>query len=249
MHFKMTKDAMKFRKYKETRHSGKESKLKMKRNEIIKKGHLGIVAAFFVIYMITFSYIENRDVHHYIIHTTIDDQIPFCEYFIIPYLLWFVFVAATGLYILFFHQTWKEYYQFAVTLGIGMTCFLLISLIFPNGQDLRPVLTGDSIWIRAVRFIYHTDTPTNVLPSIHVFNSLACCGAILRNQRKHFKKSMDIFAVILTILIIMSTMFLKQHSVVDVVLAALMYTGCYRVVYGSELWSLNAFGASSYSNH
>ena len=226
--------------------------MRTKLNEIIKNGHLGMIAIFFVVYMITFSYIENRDVHHYIIHTTIDEKIPFCEYFIVPYLLWFLFVAVTVLYFMFFNQNnqnkWKEYYQLIITLGTGMTLFLIISLVFPNGQDLRPVLTGDSIFIRAVRFIYYTDTPTNVLPSIHVFNSLACCGAILKNQRK-YKKSTDIAAIILTILIIMSTMLLKQHSVVDVVLAALIYTGCYRIIYGNELWSQNAFRASIFSDH
>ena len=82
----------------------------------------------------------------------------------------------------------------------------------------------------------------------HVFNSLACCVAILKNQRK-YKKSTDTACVVLTILIIMSTMFLKQHSVVDVVLAALMYTGCYRIIYGNELWSQNAFRTSIFSDH
>lgn len=230
----------------------KEPKLRKKLNEIIKNGHLGMLAVFFFVYMVTFSYIENRDVHHYIIHTTIDDKIPFCEYFIIPYLLWFAFVAITVLYFMFCKhenkEQWKEYYQLIITLGTGMTLFLIISLVFPNGQDLRPVLTGDSIFIKAVQFIYHTDTPTNVLPSIHVFNSLACCMAILKNQRKHFKKTTDILTVVLTILIIMSTMFLKQHSVVDVVLAALMYTGCYRVVYGKEVWQQNAFCSFLFTN-
>ena len=187
-----------------------------------------MIAVFFIVYMITFSYIEDRDVHHYIIHTTIDDQIPFCEYFIVPYLLWFLFVAVTVFYFMFFNKNqWKEYYQLIITLGTGMTLFLIISLVFP---------------------IYHTDTPTNVLPSIHVFNSLACCVAILKNQRK-YKKSTDTACVVLTILIIMSTMFLKQHSVVDVVLAALMYTGCYRIIYGNELWSQNAFRTSIFSDH
>ena len=215
--------------------------MKAKLNEIIKHGHLGIIAAFFAIYMVTFSYIENRDVHHYIVHTVLDEKIPFCEYFIIPYLLWFIFVAVTVLYFMFFNQNkWKEYYQLMITLGIGMTLFLVISLVFPNGQDLRPVLSGNSIFIQAVQFIYHTDTPTNVLPSIHVFNSLTCCMAILQNKRKHFKKTTDIAAVILTILIIMSTMLLKQHSVVDVALAILMYTACYRIVYGKEVWKQDA---------
>lgn len=150
---------------------------------------------------------------------------------------------------MFFNKNqWKEYYQLIITLGTGMTLFLIISLVFPNGQDLRPVLTGDSIFIKAVQMIYHTDTPTNVLPSIHVFNSLACCVAILKNQRK-YKKSTDTACVVLTILIIMSTMFLKQHSVVDVVLAALMYTGCYRIIYGNELWSQNAFRTFIFSDH
>ena len=223
--------------------------MRTKLNEIIKNGHLGMIAVFFIVYMITFSYIEDRDVHHYIIHTTIDDQIPFCEYFIVPYLLWFLFVAVTVFYFMFFNKNqWKEYYQLIITLGTGMTLFLIISLVFPNGQDLRPVLTGDSIFIKAVQMIYHTDTPTNVLPSIHVFNSLSCCCAILKNQRK-YKKSTDTACVVLTILIIMSTMFLKQHSVVDVVLAALMYTGCYRIIYGNELWSQNAFRTSIFSDH
>ena len=178
----------------------------------------------------------------HILNTPLDDKIPFCEYFIIPYLLWFIFVAVTVLYFMFFNQNkWKEYYQLMITLGIGMTLFLVISLVFPNGQDLRPVLSGNSIFIQAVQFIYHTDTPTNVLPSIHVFNSLTCCMAILQNKRKHFKKTTDIAVVILTILIIMSTMLLKQHSVVDVALAILMYTACYRIVYGKEVWKQDAF--------
>ena len=178
----------------------------------------------------------------HILNTPLDDKIPFCEYFIIPYLLWFIFVAVTVLYFMFFNQNkWKEYYQLMITLGIGMTLFLVNSLVFPNGQDLRPVLSGNSIFIQAVQFIYHTDTPTNVLPSIHVFNSLTCCMAILQNKRKHFKKTTDIAVVILTILIIKSTMLLKQHSVVDVALAILMYTACYRIVYGKEVWKQDAF--------
>ena len=43
----------------------------------------------------------------------------------------------------------ERIYQLIITLGTGMTLFLIISLVFPNGQDLRPVLTGDSIFIKA----------------------------------------------------------------------------------------------------
>ena len=182
-----------------------------------------MIAVFFIVYMITFSYIEDRDVHHYIIHTTIDDQIPFCEYFIVPYLIWFLFVAVTVFYFMFFNKNqWKEYYQLIITLGTGMTLFLIISLVFPNGQDLRPVLTGDSIFIKAVQMIYHTDTPTNVLPSIHVYNSVAAFSAIHTCKKLQKHKGIRIGAFILTTLIILSTMFIKQHSCIDVMLGILL---------------------------
>ena len=92
--------------------------MRTKLNEIIKNGHLGMIAVFFIVYMITFSYIEDRDVHHYIIHTTIDDQIPFCEYFIVPYLLWFLFVAVTVFYFMFFNFV-------SYIFQVASNCFLL----------------------------------------------------------------------------------------------------------------------------
>ena len=209
--------------------------MKAKLNEIIKHGHLGIIAAFFAIYMVTFSYIENRDVHHYIVHTVLDEKIPFCEYFIIPYLLWFIFVAVTVLYFMFFNQNkWKEYYQLMITLGIGMTLFLVISLVFPNGQDLRPVLSGNSIFIQAVQFIYHTDTPTNVLPSIHVYNSLGAAIAIGHSQALKKHRGIQFVSYGLAGLIVLSTMFLKQHSVTDVIAAVALTFMIYPLIYVTQ---------------
>ena len=208
------------------------------------------VFLYVLIYMPWFYYLErhitaNSDFH--VIHAALDDYIPFIEYFIIPYLLWFAFIVVTFLW--FFFNDVSGFYKMAAFLFTGMTIFLIISTLYPNGLDLRPVqFERDNIFVDMVKMLYKADTPTNVLPSIHVFNSLACCVAILKNQRK-YKKSTDTACVVLTILIIMSTMFLKQHSVVDVVLAALMYTGCYRIIYGNELWSQNAFRASIFSDH
>ncbi|MBU5460641.1 phosphatase PAP2 family protein [Anaerostipes sp. MSJ-23] len=194
-----------------------------------KHGHVLVVLIYSIFYMSVFSYIEERNTHPYIVHTAIDDQIPFCEYFVVPYILWFAFITVTLIYFAFFSHKKDEYYQLLITLGTGMTLFLVISLVFPNGQDLRPTLTGDSIFIKAVQYIYHADTPTNVLPSIHVFNSLACCLAIIKNKniRPWIKRS----AQVLTILIIMSTMLLKQHSIVDVIFAAILYAICYQLYY------------------
>lgn len=48
------------------------------------------------------------------------------------------------------------------TLGVGMTLFLIISFVYPNGQNLRPELTGEGPFIQAVQLLYQTDTPTNI---------------------------------------------------------------------------------------
>ena len=51
------------------------------------------------IYMPCFLYLEhNVTTDFHLIYTPIDDMIPFLEIFIIPYLLWFAFVAAAGFY-------------------------------------------------------------------------------------------------------------------------------------------------------
>lgn len=51
--------------------------------------------SYFVIYLIWFVWLESRASKPYhVIHFPLDDYIPFCEYFVIPYFLWFVYIAA-----------------------------------------------------------------------------------------------------------------------------------------------------------
>lgn len=60
-----------------------------------------------------------------------------------------------------------------------MTIFLIVCTIFPNGLNLRPVtFPRENIYTDLVRMIYLVDTPTNVLPSIHVYNSIGAMAAI-----------------------------------------------------------------------
>lgn len=193
--------------------------------------HTLIIPIYGILYMAAFQYVEKRSVHPHIIHVKLDDYIPFCEYFIVPYLLWFAYVAATVFYFSFINKNKKEYWQFIFSLGTGMTLFILISLLYPNGQDLRPVLTGDSIFIRMIQHLYEIDTPTNILPSIHVFNSVACCTAIFHHKRFQKHKIFLACTAVLTVLIILATVFLKQHTIIDVIAAFTLNIGCYYVFY------------------
>ena len=70
-----------------------------KAKSFLKKYRHAWVLSYFLIYMPWFVYLEKRtNVRHYMIHSPIDNHIPFIEYFIVPYLVWFVFIAVTVAY-------------------------------------------------------------------------------------------------------------------------------------------------------
>lgn len=104
-----------------------------------------------------------------------------CGVFIVPYLLWFVYLAA-GACFLFFKDK-KGFLQAARFAISGMTIFLIICTIFPNGLALRPtIFVHDNVFVDLVKIVYSTDTPTNVLPSMHVFLSVGMCMALNRTR-------------------------------------------------------------------
>ena len=181
--------------------------------------------------MVSFMLMEKSDVKIHLIHSLADDRIPFCQYFIIPYVLWYFFLIGTVIYFALSCPSKKEYYQYLGTLGIGMTLFLLISYIYPNGQNMRPDLTGDGIFISAIRFLYKIDTPTNIFPSMHVFNATASCVALFQNERCRRNRTFTVAQIVLTVSIVVSTMFLKQHSVADVMTALILNILCYQLFY------------------
>lgn len=151
-------------------------------NFIKKYKHGFVIVTYSILYLCIFQYLEQRHVYSYhLIHCALDDLIPFCEYFIVPYLLWFPYQVFVIAYFIFFNKEKREYYQLTLNLCMGMTVFLIVSWLYPNIQLLRPaVFTGDSLFIRAVQQLYSMDTPTNILPSIHVFNSIAIHLAICK---------------------------------------------------------------------
>lgn len=204
---------------------------KSKAAGLIKKYKHAWVFSYILIYMPWFMYLEKHvTVNYHVIHSAIDDKIPFIEYFIVPYLLWFVFIAAVFLY--FFFTDVDGFYKLAKLMFTGMTIFLIISTLMPNGLNLRPVyFERDNIFVDMVRTLYRADTPTNVLPSLHVFNSLGACIAIYHSEALRKHKAVCIGAYILAALIVLATMFLKQHSVIDVMAAFLMAYTLYQFVY------------------
>lgn len=182
------------------------------------------------VYLLFFGYVEARPVDVTIIGLPIDYQIPLIEAFVIPYLLWFPYIAVT--FVWFFFCDKKEFLQYMGFLYIGMTIFIIVSLFFPNGLDIRPeTFARDNCFTKTLAVLYQTDTSTNVIPSIHVYNSIAAAVAMVKSRHVSPKLWQKIFAVVMSALIILSTVFVKQHSVIDVMAACIVSIIVYIMIY------------------
>lgn len=149
----------------------------------------------------------------------IDDKIPFLEGFIVPYVLWFPFLFAAGLYLLFRdHDGFKRYMTYIGAAFLSITAFYAIS---PNMQALRPeVFPRENFFTWMVSMIYAADTNTNVCPSIHVMGSAAVIAAVCENRQLRKKPVLTVGVIVLGVLISLSTVFVKQHSLLDILTAA-----------------------------
>ena len=197
-----------------------------------KYGHIW-VAGYIFIYLPWFIFLEKTVIHYTIIHVTLDDYIPFCEYFIIPYLLWFVYIAVFFLY--FFFTDKQSYYKLCIFLFTGMTVSMLICTFFPNGTNLRVAVDGSkNICSRLVAMVHAADTPTNIFPSVHAYNSLGIHFSIINSQALREKVWLRRCSFLLMIAICLSTVVLKQHSVIDVAGAVILAYVMYPFVYGID---------------
>ena len=139
---------------------------------------------------------------------------------------------AVSCFFMYFKGTDEEYRRFAWSLIIGMSTCMIICLIYPNGVDMRPAsLEHNNICARIIKLLWATDTSTNVFPSIHVYNSLATHIGLVRSKALENNKGLKALSLVTCILICMSTLFLKQHSFIDVLGACVLMTIIYYFIY------------------
>lgn len=200
--------------------------------EFFKKYGHGLSALYIFIYLPWFFHLEGlTEIVYNEIHCFIDDLIPFCEAFIVPYLLWFFYILAAYIF-LFLKAERGEFLRFAITLTGGMTIAMIICDIYPNCVNLRPpVIDETGLFANLIGGLYSIDTSTNVFPSVHVLNSLVVCVALERNEFFKNFKLLRATNIILCVSICLSTMFLKQHSIIDVAGAIVLYLILYRAIY------------------
>ena len=166
---------------------------------------------YFTLYFLTEAIIpEDRC---FSVHCLLDDWIPFCEWFIIPYVLWYLLVAGSLLYFALYNI--RSFRKLSTYIIITQIIAMAVYIIFPNRQDLRPeVFPRDNVLTQLIGFIYSVDTNTGVCPSLHVGYSLGIASTWLRE--KGAPKWVRIAIAVWCGVICISVAFVKQHSVVDI---------------------------------
>ena len=192
--------------------------------ELIKKRHLIPIAVWFVIYMGLFGFLEivpPKDVH--LIHCALDDRIPNMAIFIYPYVSWFPYILVCAA-LAIKNLDDRQFKKAVLVLTTGMNIFLLISYVWPTGLDLRESIVYDlhTLSGNLLKFVQTLDTPKSVFPSMHVYVTL-----LLQYTLEMQKKLIPAWGIwvgrVLAVLIVLSTMFTKQHSAVDVTAAIVMF--------------------------
>ncbi len=166
---------------------------------------------YFVLYFLTEVFIPPE--RCYLMHSRLDDIIPFCEVFVIPYVGWYLLVLGSLLYFLLYSP--KSFVKLQVFIIITQIVAMSAYILFPSMQDLRPAeFSRDNIFTDIVGLLYRIDTNTNVCPSLHVGYSIAIASVWLKE--KDVTRMMKKFVLVFVVLVCMSTVFIKQHSVWDV---------------------------------
>lgn len=181
--------------------------------DFIKDRKAVLLVIAYLLTIIGYEFINGLNISSISVATSLDSQIPFVKYFVVPYYMWYFLVLFSFIYI--YIKNKSEFYKFASCIVLTMISALVIFIFFQTSVS-RPIIIGDDIFSNMVRNIYVNDRPVNCCPSLHVAISLVCSIWICRVSEVRWTR---LVVCITGYLIILSTLFIKQHVILDVVVA------------------------------
>lgn len=168
----------------------------------------------FSVFSTLFFIAQRLPVSYSVVHSNWDDAIPFLPAFVIPYVLWYLYVLIGISYSAVKFPEKNRPFQIYFFSGVFLA--VLGFFLFPNCIDFRPSAQGDGFFIFLCRIIFSNDLPRNVFPSLHCYEAVAVHLFLFR--RTPLKKAIlpRVLSAVLVVLICASTVFIKQHSILDV---------------------------------
>ena len=157
----------------------------------------------------------NKGWHHYDFSTPLDDRIPLVTWFVIIYV-----ILAYAQWIYGFYLAARErkpicYEVYGAEITAKVIC-LICFLVIPTTM-VRHDLTATDFLSRWVQSVYNIDAADNLFPSIHCLESYVLTRGAFKMERcpAWYKWG----SIPVTILVFLSTLFMRQHVIADVISA------------------------------
>ena len=179
----------------------------------------GLLVLLWVVWVLWYFLWNKYGVNWHLMHIPIDDKIPFVEFFVVPYVLWYGYIAFCFLWTFFTSK--RDFLAMCSLVFLAYFLSLVVITAYPTYHDLRPdpALVRDNVFTKLVFALYSTEEPRCIFPSMHCMGVIVMSVGLLCAESLKGKLWPKIFCPIYTVLVILSTVFIKQHSFADVLLA------------------------------
>ncbi len=170
------------------------------------------------------SRLFTKNCHHFSLILPIDAGIPFLPWTISIYFGCFLFWFA--IYHRISRLPREQANRFFCANHLGKAVCFVIFLLFPTVIS-RPDVNGTAVWDIFMQFLYRIDAPDNLFPSIHCLIAWLCWVGVRGNRE--VPVLWRICALIMAILVCLSTLTTRQHEILDVFGGILLSELSYRL--------------------
>lgn len=196
------------------------------KNQLIKKAPYLLFLLVIPLCAFIYEQLNKRTFHAIDLSTTLDHHIPFLPIFILPYGVWYEYLFFFLIYLCF--KNTKVYLK---TISLIAASELICFIIFYFFQTTvpRPLIEGNQVLNKFVLMVYSYDRPYNCFPSIHVLTCLSIMLGSAHIKNKHSAITACIYVI--GFLIILSTLFVKQHVIYDLLGSAILVSSLYGIFF------------------
>ncbi len=183
-------------------------------NKSIKRSSIAVAFTWFILHFIIFylPQVIVGDAERIVVGSWIDDRIPLIPFFVLFYAMAYV-QWIVNLFVIVRENDDKMLYNYFSSDLVGKIVCAILFIAIPTTM-VQPVFESTDLWTFHLNLVYALDEPVNLFPSMHCFESYICARVAL--QSKKSSKFYKVFSVVLALLVFASTVFTKQHILIDI---------------------------------
>lgn len=163
---------------------------------------------------------------YHLISIPLDNKIPFIKEFIYIYMIWYPLLIVS--YYIVWKNNKEKYAKLVLVTITSLLILYMFFILYPTKVD-RPIVDSFNDLTTFITYVtFKADTPVNCFPSGHCLLCFILMFSTFKDQK--LPKTFKIIANVLSILIIASTMLVKQHVILDTVGSLILAISTYYLI-------------------